>query len=71
MAGDRTDDGSHSSDHPELAEDYPLPKSPECPFCGGTDTDLQSPFGSVLSSAQYYCHRCRTVFEWMKRSGGR
>lgn len=50
--------------------DFPLPASPTCPFCGGKDTQLESPFGSVLSVAQYYCRRCRTVFEWIKRSGG-
>ncbi len=47
--------------------DYALPVSVECPFCGGTDTRLESPFGSVLSVAQYYCRACRTIFEWIKR----
>lgn len=50
---------------PDL-NDYPLPASVKCPFCNGTDTELQSPFGSVMSVAQYYCRRCRTVFEWIK-----
>ncbi len=50
--------------------DYPLPGSVECPFCRGTDTHLETPFGSVLSVAQYYCRRCRTIFEWIKRDGG-
>lgn len=57
-AGQRQDD-----------EEYPLPRSVECPFCGGTDTHVQSPFGSVMSVAQYYCRRCRTVFEWVKWEG--
>ncbi len=48
---------------------YPLPESVPCPFCDGTDTHLQTPFGSVISVAQYYCRRCRTIFEWMKRPG--
>ncbi len=52
---------------PRSDDDYPLPKSVECPFCRGRNTVLQSPFGSVLSVAQYYCRRCRTIFEWMKR----
>ena len=47
--------------------EYPLPESVECPFCRGDDTRLETPFGSVLSVAQYYCRRCRTIFEWMKR----
>jgi hypothetical protein len=50
--------------------EYPLPASVECPFCSGTDTHIESPFGSVLSVAQYYCRRCRTVFEWIKRAPG-
>lgn len=55
---------------PHRAEpDYPLPESPPCPFCGQRDTYLQNPFGTVLSVAQYYCRRCRTVFEWVKRQG--
>jgi hypothetical protein len=54
----------------EHEEFYPLPKSVECPFCRGTDTYLQTPFGSVLSVAQYYCRKCRTPFEWMKRQEG-
>lgn len=55
---------------PPSNRDFPLPASPACPFCGGNDTHLESPFGSVLSVAQYYCRRCRTVFEWIKRSAG-
>ncbi len=57
------------NDHPqpENGADYPLPDAVECPFCGGNDTHLENPFGSVLSVAQYYCRRCRTIFEWIKR----
>lgn len=43
-----------------------VPDSVECPFCGGSDTELFSAFGSALSVSQYWCRRCRTVFEWMK-----
>jgi hypothetical protein len=50
------------------SDSYPLPPSVECPFCGGTDTHLETAFGSVLSVAQYYCRKCKTIFEWMKRS---
>lgn len=48
---------------------YSLPRSVECPFCGGENTYLETPFGSVLSVAQYYCRDCRTIFEWVKRRG--
>jgi len=43
-----------------------LPVSVECPFCGGSNTEQFSAFGSALSVSQYYCRPCRTVFEWMK-----
>lgn len=43
-----------------------LPDQPACPHCGETDTELMSPFGSVLANAQYYCHGCRSTFEFMK-----
>ncbi|NIR46726.1 MAG: hypothetical protein GWN99_20180 [Gemmatimonadetes bacterium] len=52
-------------------EGYSLPRSVECPFCGGKDTQLETPFGSVLSVAQYYCRKCKTVFEWIKRDAER
>ena len=51
----------------ESNEAYPLPKSVECPYCGGSETHVEAPFGSVLSVAQYYCRTCRTIFEWIKR----
>jgi len=46
-----------------------MPDAVECPFCLGSDTEQFSAFGSALSVSQYYCRACRTVFEWMKRSG--
>lgn len=49
---------------------YDLPECPICPFCDGCDTELHSPFGTALSVATYWCHRCRTAFEWVKWSGG-
>jgi len=52
------------------ADDYPLPESVECPFCEGTNTRIEAPFGSVLSVAQYYCFDCRCIFEWIKRKYG-
>lgn len=44
-----------------------LPAAVECPFCGRGDTEQFSAFGSALSVSQYWCRRCRTVFEFMKR----
>jgi hypothetical protein len=48
------------------ATDYGLPDSVPCPFCGGSATELHSPFGSVLSVATYWCRACRSPFEWVK-----
>jgi transposase-like protein len=44
----------------------PQTKAP-CPFCHSTNTELYSLFGSMLSTSQYYCQNCRTVFEYIKR----
>jgi transposase-like protein len=43
--------------------------TPECPYCGSTDTELHSAFGSEVSKSQYYCNGCRTVFERIKYDG--
>lgn len=43
-----------------------LPDHPACPHCDSEDTEIMSPFGSVLANAQYYCNDCRTAFELMK-----
>lgn len=43
-----------------------LPEDPPCPHCESEETELISSFGSVLANAQYYCHGCRTAFEYMK-----
>ncbi len=42
---------------------------PECPFCGSTDTEIESAFGSEVSKTQYYCNGCATVFERIKFDG--
>jgi transposase-like protein len=43
--------------------------TPECPYCGSTETELHSAFGSEISKSQYYCRDCRTVFERIKYDG--
>ena len=43
-----------------------LPEHAVCPFCGREETEQFAVFGSALSVSQYYCRRCRTVFEFMK-----
>lgn len=49
-----------------LAEELGYPISVSCAFCGGSETELHSPFGSALSVATYWCRSCRTPFEWIK-----
>ena len=44
----------------------PVDGAVACPHCGSTDVALESPFGSQLMTAQYWCRGCRTVFERMK-----
>lgn len=44
---------------------------PTCPFCGSTDADRESAFGSEVSNVQYYCNGCNTVFERIKYDGAR
>ncbi len=55
---------------PTWKQNYPtLPRAVRCPFCGEGDTRLEAPFGGLASVAQYYCRRCRSVFEWMRWEG--
>jgi len=48
-----------------LASDL-IPEAVQCPFCAGMDTEQFAAFGSALSVSQFWCRKCRTVFEWMK-----
>lgn len=49
------------------AADFGLPERVTCPFCDHDDTELHSPFGPQLVVASYWCNRCRTAFDWLKR----
>lgn len=63
--------------HPSSASTGPTKNAPEaastrapavaCPFCRSTDTEMLSPFGGQLSTAQYQCRACRSYFEYMVR----
>ena len=37
-----------------------------CPFCGSSDTRLQSEFGSTACKAIHVCHSCRQPFDEFK-----
>lgn len=43
--------------------------TPTCPFCGATDVERESAFGSEISKSQYYCNGCSTMFERIKFDG--
>ena len=40
--------------------------SATCPYCGSSETEFFSLFGSQLLTAQYYCRACHTPFEQIK-----
>jgi len=52
-----------------MPEDTVADGGPTCPFCGSTDTERESAFGSEVSAEQHYCHGCHTVFERIKYDG--
>jgi ring-1,2-phenylacetyl-CoA epoxidase subunit PaaD len=37
-----------------------------CPFCGSTDTELESAFGPTLCRSTHFCRTCRNAFEAFK-----
>ena len=37
-----------------------------CPFCGATDTETRSHFGSTACKSLHYCNGCRQPFEHFK-----
>ncbi len=43
----------------------PPPDSPPvaCAYCDSTDTEMIALFGQSLMVSQFYCRRCRSVFE--------
>ena len=50
-------------------DDRQDPPEAVCPFCGSSDSELESTFGSEVSKSQYYCNNCHTVFERIKYDG--
>jgi ring-1,2-phenylacetyl-CoA epoxidase subunit PaaD len=37
-----------------------------CPFCGSTDTNMESAFGPTLCRSTHFCRACRNPFEAFK-----
>jgi len=56
----------YNTDRPDDRVDNPSGQVINCPFCGSTDTELFSLFGSQLLTVQYYCNHCHTPFERVK-----
>jgi ring-1,2-phenylacetyl-CoA epoxidase subunit PaaD len=42
------------------------PHPVDCPFCGSSDTVLESAFGPTLCRATHFCRNCRNPFESFK-----
>ena len=42
------------------------PERPRCPYCGSSDTDVRSEFGTTACKSICYCNACRQPFEQFK-----
>jgi ring-1,2-phenylacetyl-CoA epoxidase subunit PaaD len=49
-----------------LVEDISVLEYAKCPRCGGSNTELRSPFGATLCRSIHYCLNCRESFEQFK-----
>jgi len=43
-----------------------MPRSPECPFCEGRETEIMNAFGAHASISSYWCRACGSPFEMMR-----
>lgn len=43
----------------------------DCPFCGSSDVEQLSRFGTEISKEGFFCNACRSPFERMKYDGRR
>lgn len=67
-----TEDSTSNTDGNAAVRDDPSPDGhPTCPFCESISTEQESQFGSEISTVQYYCNDCRTVFEHIRYDGKR
>lgn len=41
-------------------------ESKKCPFCGSTNTEKQSDFGTSIMVTLHFCLDCKSAFEWIK-----
>ncbi len=50
----------------ELAFELDILENIVCPYCGSTETTVQSPFGPTLCRSIHYCNSCHQAFEQFK-----
>jgi ring-1,2-phenylacetyl-CoA epoxidase subunit PaaD len=53
----------------ELHRREPAGPGAVCPFCGSTETVLESSFGPTLCRSTHFCRSCRNPFEAFKPKG--
>jgi|GEM_PF-2257643 len=41
-------------------------EKPHCSFCHSTNVQLIAPFGTAQLVRQFYCHQCKSVFEYIR-----
>ncbi len=41
-------------------------KNKKCTFCGSTNTEKQSDFGTSIMVTPHFCLDCKSAFEWIK-----
>ncbi|BDG40094.1 hypothetical protein PcaKH16_22330 [Parageobacillus caldoxylosilyticus] len=44
----------------------PSQEAVHCSFCDSTDVTKLSIFGTAQLVSQYYCHQCKSVFEFIR-----
>jgi transposase-like protein len=38
----------------------------DCAFCGSSETEPTSIYGSHMLTSQYFCHGCKSSFDWVR-----
>lgn len=43
-----------------------MPQEVPCAFCGSADTEPVAVYGCHMMTSQYFCHACRSTFDWVR-----